>query len=129
MGVICICGRGQSFAPTRQVRPLARPPQAETPAVAKIEFDDATGAAHVSLVSRHHPPRDNSTVLYTTDNSWPQLGAPGTTAVPLAQGQEVDVVVGRTCAVNARLVVDGLLPSLTMTLVVPVPAASADLPA
>ncbi len=76
--------------------------------------------AHVLLVSRVHPPR-NTTVLWTIDGSWPQIGSATTTSV-LLPAAGVEVVLPRTGAVNARFVVEGLpLPSLTMTMVLPVP--------
>eukprot|EP00038_Savillea_parva_P011208 m.195897 g.195897 ORF g.195897 m.195897 type:complete len:659 (-) comp19652_c0_seq1:128-2104(-) len=93
---------------------------AETPAIANVEYD-ATGTAHVAIESRVHPPRP-TTLLYTTDGSWPQVGAPGTTVTTLG-GASSTVAVARTAAVNARFIVPGLLPSLTMTMVVTVPAA------
>jgi hypothetical protein len=43
---------------------------AETPAIAKIIFDDTTGAAHVTIESRHSPPRP-TTLMWVT-----ALGAP-----------------------------------------------------
>lgn len=93
---------------------------AETPAIHQITYD-TSGVAHVEIVSRFNPPRP-TTLLYSIDGSWPQPGASGTTTTALGSPASI-VKVPRTAALNARFVVSGLLPSLTMTIIVTVPAA------
>ena len=107
---------------------------ADTPAVRNIMYAEDTGFAHVSLESRDsHKPLLNRTVLYSLDGSWPMLGSKGTIEVVLPPGGNLEVVVRRTSALNARFIiektcdpkgcVDGFaFASLTMTLVVDVPA-------
>jgi len=90
---------------------------ADTPQVQALSYND-DGVAQMGIVSRHNPPRP-TTLLYTTDGSWPQQGVAGTTAVKAP----ATISIPRTAAVNARFVVEGLLPSVTMTFVVTVPPA------
>lgn len=101
------------------IQPVSAIPNAfaDTPQVQELTYDE-NGVAHVAVVSRHNPPRA-TTLLYTTDGSWPQQGASGTTAVKAP----ATIAVPRTAAVNARFVVEGMLPSVTMTFVVTVPPA------
>ena len=103
---------------------------APTPAVGGIIYDADGMGATVSLVARA-PYGQGSTpaiesYFFTTDSSWPQVGAPGTTARPTAyvpgQGLEnATMRVTRTAALNVRYRFAGLLDSMTMTLIVPVP--------
>jgi hypothetical protein len=101
------------------VHPISSLPSsmAETPAISQIVYTPA--GANVTLSSRFNPPRP-TTVLYTIDGSWPRAGQPGTTAAALGRWG-TPVMVPRTAALNARFIVAGLLPSLTTTLIVPVP--------
>jgi hypothetical protein len=99
---------------------------ADTPAIDKIVFndgDDGPATVVIKQPFRYHHPARPATVLWSTDGSWPQLHAPGTTSAPIAQGGTLAVEVPRTAALNVRFLVDGLLPSLTMTMIVTVPAA------
>ena len=92
---------------------------ADTPAIAKLAFSNATGAAQVLLESRR--PRPGTTVLWTLDGSRPKRGAPGTNAAPLV-ANALEVTVPRTAALNVQFEILGLpLPSLTMTAVISVP--------
>jgi len=97
-------------------------PQVVTPAVSSVMYD-SDGGANVVIVARPGTP-PNTTVIWTTDGSWPTVGGESTHSALLpATGQ--NVYMSSTGALNARFVADGLLPSLTMTLVVPVPLNAA----
>ena len=92
---------------------------ADTPAIQSLVFEN--GSAEVVVESRVPRPLCNTTVLWSLDGSWPQEGAAGTTATTMEAGGTVKVVVGRTSALNVRFAVDGLLTSLTTTIVIEVP--------
>jgi hypothetical protein len=99
---------------------------ADTPAIESLTYKDGgKGAAHVVIKSNHYHPSRPSTVLWSIDGSWPQLGVLGTTATSMTKGGKVELKVPRTAALNVRFLVEKLLPSLTTTLVVPVPATDA----
>lgn len=98
----------------------------DTPAMMNIVFAADTGFAHVKLMSRLA--QHNHTVLWSIDGSLPRWGQPGTNAafLPSWHGSTpfVEVVVPRTSALNVRFLRDGMvLPSLTMTTTVLVPAS------
>jgi hypothetical protein len=93
---------------------------AETPAIADIIYDES-GMAQIKIMSRFNPPRP-TTLLFTTDGSWPQEGATGTTSTQLGSAAST-VNITRTAPLNARFIVKDLLPSITMTLIVTVPPA------
>jgi hypothetical protein len=60
---------------------------ADTPAVDKVVFNDGdNGPATVVIVSRFNHPARPATVLWSTDGTWPELHAPGTTSTPIAKG-------------------------------------------
>ena len=107
------------------IHPISRlaDSMADTPQINKVVYDDGTGTGLVTIVSRRNPGRA-TTVLYSLDGSWPRDGAPATTAVAMGVHGAVVIKVPRTTAVNVRFAVPGLLLSMTVTLVVPVPFAA-----
>ena len=104
-----------------------------TPAVGGIIYDADGKGATVSLVAR--APYGQGTLpaiesyFFTTDSSWPQIGAIGTTvrATAYVVGHEDGLLnntmrLTRTTALNVRYrFAEGLLDSMTMTLIVPIP--------
>ena len=94
---------------------------ADTPAIGELVYLN-NGSAQVLVLSRIA--RFNTTVLWTVDGSWPVQGEPGTSASWMAAGGSVLMVVTRNCALNIRFAIDGMLTSLTTTLVVDVPEPS-----
>lgn len=103
---------------------------APTPAVGGIFYDSDGKAARVKLVPREPYGMGKlpaiESFFYTTDNSWPQIGSPATTVQP-TQFLPPNVLsndtirVTRTTALNIRYKFVGLLESMTMTMIVPVP--------
>ena len=104
---------------------------APTPAVGGIIYDADGAAATVELVPRAPYGTGKMPAIeaffFTTDNSWPQIGAPTTTVVPTSFEPpniltNSSIRVTRTAALNVRYrFAEGLLDSMTMTLAVPVP--------
>ena len=100
------------------------------PAVGGIVYDADGKGATVQLVPR--APYGTGTLpaiesfFYTTDHSWPQIGAPSTVVqptkfIPPNVLSNDTIRITRTTALNVRYKFRGLLESMTMTLVVPVP--------
>lgn len=95
---------------------------ADTPQISKVVYTKG-GTAMVSVVSRRSPFRPTF-VFYTLDGSWPMIGASATlTANLTSQNNPVMIEVPRTTTLNVRFVTEGLLPSVTVSLLVPVPLA------
>lgn len=105
------------------IRALSELPAAmsDTPQLNKIVYTDG-GSALVTVVSRNRQPRATA-VLWTLDGSWPQPGAAGTNAAAMGARGAVDITLPRTAALNVRFVVPGLLPSVTVSVLIPVPFA------
>ena len=105
------------------IRPAGhlREAMADTPGVSSLVYAPS-GGARVTIVSRHSPAR-NTTMLWSLEGSWPTLGAPGTMVAPLSHSGS-EIVVNHTTALNVRFMVDGLMTSLTATLIVRVAAQS-----
>lgn len=100
-----------------------------SPDVYHLSRYDSGGAAATVTLDPRVPYTDPpiQAFFYTTDNSWPQVGAAATTVVPtrfvpphwLANAS---IRVTRTGALNVRYRFGGgLLDSMTMTMVVTVP--------
>ena len=104
---------------------------APTPAVGGIIYDADGAAATVSLVPRAPYGQGDlpaiESIFYTLDNSWPQIGSPATVVhetafIPPNVLANNSIRVTRTTALNVRYrFAGGLLDSMTMTMVVPVP--------
>ena len=91
----------------------------DTPALSKITFD-SNGSAHVFVVSRQPNLYPDHTVIWSVDGSLPIAGAPETKQATLKDNQ-IEIVVGRTSALNVRFIIESLpLPSLTLTAVISV---------
>jgi hypothetical protein len=110
---------------------------APTPAVGVIVYDTNGKGANISLVARAPYGQGTTPAIesyfFTTDSSWPQIGATGTTERATAYMPGGDpghagsnmasgtMRVTRTTALNVRYRFKGMLDSMTMTLIVPVP--------
>eukprot|EP00041_Stephanoeca_diplocostata_P020796 m.472764 g.472764 ORF g.472764 m.472764 type:complete len:677 (+) comp21663_c0_seq3:135-2165(+) len=95
-----------------------------TPAISTLAYQSNSSTMEIPVECRSCAENGitSVTVLYTTDGSWPQPGAPGTSVVPMTNAKQPAVItVSQTSAVNIRFAAPKMLTSLTTTIVVTIP--------